>query len=824
MKNEKSSVFMKLIVLTAFLLIGWMKPYQAYAADMVTVEITGQYDQREDSAAGARAMLTMINDFRTGRYVDGGKSTVWALAENGTVDTATYTNLGELSYDYELEKVAIQRAMELAVRFSHDRPNGEKIELLYPDKYSSMGENIAVGTGNTCNTAKKAFDAWCETTELYSGQGHRRNMLYKYFNRVGIAHVIFHYGNTEIDYWVQEFGYCTGSFGLSSTDPLNDSETISVEIDADLIQTIDIKCDKDSLEIDYGQTHDFSEASSVLRLSETWPERIGGSTYLVTVDGGYSLSSDDTSIAGITGQTITGKKAGTTKISVQSLLDSSIRKVLDLTVNPASIKDAEVKLPYSETIYSGNEQKPAPDVTLGEKTLTSGEDYEVSYENNVNAGTAKVIVTGKGNYKDNASAEFEITQKPLTNSMVIKDKGADNSYTYDGTLQQPDINVKDGDVDLVKEKDYSLSMDDSINSGDYTVTVTGTGNYTEQATASYKINPAPISSATAVLDKDALVYSGIKQAPVLTLTFNDIVLKEGDDYTLSVPDAIDCGEYTITIEGKGNFTGKTTKTFKIRQKPLSEDMIQLEKTSYTYDGTLFKPSVAVKSADSQKELEENKDYIIEKNEGGTSVGQYPVKISAKEGGNYSGQVEVSFSIVPKSLEKDMFKLENRTYNGKAGVPDITATFNGTEVTYKIVEGIGTNAGSHELTLEGTENYTGQVKADYKINPAPISSDNIKLDKKELVYNGKNQVPNPTVTFNDTVLKQGNDYEVTPDQDAVNCGKYTIGIEGTGNYTGQVTADYQINPAQISAAKADLDKEELEYTGSKQAPVLTLTFN
>lgn len=56
--------------------------------------------------------------------------------------------------------------------------------------------------------------------------------------------------------------------------------------------------------------------------------------------------------------------------------------------------------------YTGGAIEPEIVVKDGDKTLVEGTDYEVTYENNVDAGT--VTITGKGNYKSETSATFEI--------------------------------------------------------------------------------------------------------------------------------------------------------------------------------------------------------------------------------------------------------------------------------------------------------------------------------------------------------------------------------------------------------------------------------
>ena len=153
----------------------------------VGVEVT--YNQ-----TGARQMLKRINEFRTG-------SEAWAWNETDS-EKVFYPGLGELVYDYELEKVAMQRAAELVASYSHTRPDGTIAFTAFGSEFDNyMGENIAFGWYGELSNEQQAFTAWKEDGAPYSGQGHRRNMLNKDFTSIGIAQVVYN-GNT---YWAQAF-------------------------------------------------------------------------------------------------------------------------------------------------------------------------------------------------------------------------------------------------------------------------------------------------------------------------------------------------------------------------------------------------------------------------------------------------------------------------------------------------------------------------------------------------------------------------------------------------------------------------------------------
>ena len=76
------------------------------------------------------------------------------------------------------------------------------------------------------------------------------------------------------------------------------------------------------------------------------------------------------------------------------------------------IEDSSIVFDTDTIFFDGTEKKPGIVVKLGNITLVAGNDYTLSYENNVNVGTAKVIVTGKGNYTGTVEKNFTISKAP----------------------------------------------------------------------------------------------------------------------------------------------------------------------------------------------------------------------------------------------------------------------------------------------------------------------------------------------------------------------------------------------------------------------------
>ena len=75
-----------------------------------------------------------------------------------------------------------------------------------------------------------------------------------------------------------------------------------------------------------------------------------------------------------------------------------------------SIANATVSLSGYSFACTGSAITPSVTVRRNGTTLTRGTDYTVSYRNNVNVGTATVIITGKGNYTGSTSATFQIVK------------------------------------------------------------------------------------------------------------------------------------------------------------------------------------------------------------------------------------------------------------------------------------------------------------------------------------------------------------------------------------------------------------------------------
>lgn len=232
---------------------------------------------------------------------------------------------------------------------------------------------------------------------------------------------------------------------------------------------------------------------------------------------------------------------GTTTVSITIYNNSDPSKI----INPSNVSFG------TRWVYTGKALQPVVKVWIDGKNLDK-KNYKVQYQNNKNAGTAYVIVTGKGAYKGKVVKSFEIIPKSTTLTI----KNTITAKTYNGKLQKPSVTVTAGKTKLKKNKDYKVSYIQNLHAGTAVIMVTGTGNYKGSITAAFTIKPQKISKVS---------VKGTK-TDGLTVTYGGRKLREGTDYTLDY--GAETGnkvKVTITAKDGGDFTGgSVTKTVKIR--------------------------------------------------------------------------------------------------------------------------------------------------------------------------------------------------------------------------------------------------------------------
>ena len=501
-----------------------------------------------------------------------------------------------------------------------------------------------------------------------------------------------------------------------------------------------------------------------------------------TVTSGYRISYENninagTAYAVITG---TGKYIGTVKKT--------------FTITPKSIKLTDITLSSTSYTYNGSSKTPAVTVTDGTKTLVSGTDYSVKYTNNINTGTAKVTVTGMGNYKDSVEKNFTIDQKSLSNAEVNL---SSSSYVFNGKAKKPTVTVTLGTKTLISGTDYSVKYTNNINAGTAKVTVTGTGNYKDSAYINFAITPKNISGMTFNVEPQTMTYNGTAQKPNVSVADSDKTLVKDTDYTVSVSNNINAGTANISFKGKNNYTGTVKKTFVISPKSVKTLTIKLSSTQYTYDGKPKLPTVTI--TDGTETLSQDTDYTISyKNN--TNAGTASVIITGT--GNYNSTVTKSFTIASQTQQELNGRMvtinpSNFVYDHKVHRPYVKVIDGKTtlkeETDYTISYTGTVNAGQGNVIVKGIGKYTGTVTKTFTISAKSVQGIQVSAEKNSYIATGSAIRPAVSVKDGKYDLVRGTDYAVSY-SDNKNTGIGKITISGKNNYKDETCVYFAIvNP-------------------------------
>lgn len=269
------------------------------------------------------------------------------------------------------------------------------------------------------------------------------------------------------------------------------------------------------------------------------------------------------------------------------------------------------------------------------------------------------------NYKiDTVNGELVVNKKELTDGDVTVTVLGE-TLVYDGSEKKPAVEVKYGETTLAAA-DYTVSYSNNVNAGVNTASVTVTSNdnssYKFTATKNFTIAQAPISGAM-IANIPSVTYDTKAHTPEVTVMFNGSKLTDAD-YTVSYSeDCINAGTVTVTVTGKGNFTGTASKTFTINKAGLTLNPCTISELCTETDlKTRTLPS----------------DFFLA---GETETG-FSIKLTAVEGG------DDIFAVAPAVVEgenKITFRLKN-----EVGAATFTVTVTPVSGNY--------NGGSYALTI------------------------------------------------------------------------------------------------------------------------------
>ena len=306
---------------------------------------------------------------------------------------------------------------------------------------------------------------------------------------------------------------------------------------------------------------------------------------------------------------------------------------------PRSLDGANVQSVDSQT-WSGSALTPVPVVRFGNRTLVNGQDFDLAYENNKDVGTARFVITGKGNYTGAIDGEFVIAPRDLSSASVRI-----ASQTYTGKPIEPDAVVTLGGVTLVKGIDYIIQYSNNTNAGNATASITGIGNYAGAKDVLFTISGGALSPLMVTINNTP-VYSGSEVRPGITVRADDgTVLKEHVDYVITgYGNNVNAGNNTayVYVRGKGSYTGDVRASFTIRQASLASATVGVATQKYTGSQLKPEPTVMLRGYGT---LVKGRDYTVSYGEN-AKVGTGSVTIIGT--GNYTGSRKATFVVEANS--------------------------------------------------------------------------------------------------------------------------------------------------------------------------------
>lgn len=517
-------------------------------------------------------------------------------------------------------------------------------------------------------------------------------------------------------------------------------------------------------------------------------------------------------------------------------------KEVTFNIVAKSLADSNVTLTQTSFRHTGSEIKPEPVVKDGEKTLTKGVDYELSYSNNTNIGenTATVKVTGKGNYKGEINKNFSIIDKEpqvinFAEASVTKTYG-DSSFTVTANHTQGNGTVKytssNTDVAEVNEATGLVTIK-SAGTATIKATASATTDYAQaEATYTLKVEKKELSYTATVSNK---VFDNNKNATVSGVNFTGLVgsesLTKDTDYTVTaefvsanVGSNIDVNVKIVLKDAAANNYNLTNANYvakaNITGKAILEAWVTVDTTTtYTYNGSNIEPVVTVKDPTGTTTLTLTKGthYTVEYSDN-LNAGTGKIKVTGI--GNYAGLIEKEFTINKKSITPTIENIADVTYNGRAHTPELVVKDGSTTLVkvtdYTVEYTNNTRAGNAyaEISEVSSSNYTfTSVGKDFTINKYEIKASDVTLEYTSVVFDNNAKKPSVTVKMGSEVIAP-NDYTIDYSNNT-NVGTATVKVTiktDSDDFTGEVTKNFEIVSKTLLTISGISD-QQVTYTGS-----------
>ncbi len=392
---------------------------------------------------------------------------------------------------------------------------------------------------------------------------------------------------------------------------------------------------------------------------------------------------------------------------------------------------------------------------VNSESLTPGKDYTATATfADKNVGDSKqatvTVELKNGNYTFVQGGNTTTATAKIAPLAVALTWSETTSFTYDGSEHSVTAEVTnkvDGDT-----LNLTYAGNTEKNVGNYTATVTAldgadAANYTldgvENLTQAWSIASASLAGAEVTLDESTFTYTGSEQKPTVTVKLGGKTLDAGTDYDVDFGgDSINADTYTVTVTGKGNYSGTATEkpTYTINPAPLTISGATL--ADKTYDGTTAATVTGVTFTEVQGSdaLTLGNDYTatakFDTADAGTGK-TATVTVTLKNGNyTFADGSETTYTLTGQTIAKaaaavakDPAAVADLTYNGQDQALVTAGTATGGTMMYRL----GENGDYTDAVPTGTDagNYTVYyyVKGDANHNDTAPASEQVTFAKK-----------------------------------------------------------------------------------------------
>lgn len=465
---------------------------------------------------------------------------------------------------------------------------------------------------------------------------------------------------------------------------------------------------------------------------------------------------------------------------------------------------------------------------------------------------------------------------------------------YDGQAHEVNPVVRYREWTLAKGIDYKLettrvgsgagSYSSVIYAGEYCIRITGIGFYYGEQTKTFRVvygsdmdfgdilpddlpydGRIPDGLWIAGVSEYGYMYTGKAIKPAVRVYDHKTLLKEKTDYTISYANNVKAnatpeGDFldnvsatpTITVTGKGNYSGTTKEYFAILQNdisPCGAGGWYTSAVTVAYTGKPQKPQpVFMTEWDRSAQLKSGNYTVayyraedvqrVEPLNAVQEEGEYVIQCTGK--GNYAGVAECPLTVTKLKVvgKLKVSKIPNQPYTGDEICPSVTVKDGSTTLTkdvhYYIGYNYNTEVGTGEVWISGIPEagYAGERRVTFKITGTPIKKAAV-TGLATSVYSGTQHKPEPVLTMKKTVngaqttetLQKDCDYTLSWQKNE-NAGTATVVITGIGGYTGTMKKTFKIGKYDIARNEggkltAGLEEAAFPYEkgGVKAKPVV-----